>query len=245
MAGIRALALAMAIAGFTPAAVAAPDSRASSEASAGTTAEPTPEEKDLTPDEIAGRRELERASQFLDAGEIASDQAEQTRNYELAAEAASRAVELIPDNADAHFVLFGAKGRIAQAGGLARAALSLSSLNAELDEVLRLNPNHPDALAARGGMLMKLPRLMGGNTTEGVRHLERAVEINPNGAGTLLELAEAYKIVNRDADALRAGREALVIAEKKGEPEKVARARTFVTELEKSCNGCAIAATTK
>lgn len=202
-------------------------------------------EKDLTPSEIEGLAELERASRYLEEGENAQGDEERTRLYELSAKHATRAIELIPDNPDAHFILFGARGRVAQMGGLASAALALSSLNAELDECLRLDPDHPDALAARGGMLMKLPRLMGGNTTEGIRHLERAVEINPNGAGTRLELAEAYEIVGRDVDALKAATEALAIAERKQEPDKVDRAKTFIAKLEKSCDGCALAATPK
>lgn len=233
-----ALVLAMALAAF--------DATAAPEPKTPTTAERSdPAEKGLTQDEKKGLAELEQASQFLDQAEKAPSEEEKKRLYEQAATHAERAVQLIPENADAHFVLFGAKGRVAQMGGLASAALALSSLNSQLDEVLRLDPNHSDALAARGGMLMKLPRLMGGNTTEGIEHLERAVEINPNGAGTRLELAEAYEIVGREADALREGREALAIAERKDEPKKVARARTFVTELEKSCDDCTLAAATE
>lgn len=238
----QAVVVSMALAGYGSFAAADPKSTASSEASP---TERVDEEKGLTPEEIQGLAELEQASQFLEIGEEADTENERKRNYDLAAKHAERAVELIPDNADAHFVVFASKGRVAQMGGLASAALSLSSLNSELDEVLRLNPDHADALAARGGMLMKLPRLMGGNTTKGIEHLERAVEINPNGAGTRLELAEAYEIVGRDAEALRAGREALAIAEQKKEPEKIERAEAFVAELEKSCDGCALAATTK
>ncbi len=237
-----ALSAAMAIAGLTPSAFAEPESPASSvSAPAGGEAE----EKGLTTDQIEGLAALERASELLEAGENADTDEQRKLKYDESAKYAERAVELIPDNADAHFVLFGARGRVAQMGGLASAALALSSLNGVLDEVLRLDPDHPDALAARGGMLMKLPRLMGGNTTEGIRYLERATKINPNGAGTRLELAEAYEIVGRDNDALLTGRAALAIAENKGEDEKVERARAFVAELEKSCNDCALAAATK
>lgn len=238
----QAVVVAMALAGYGSSAVAEPKSEVSSEPSP---TEQIAEEKGLTPEAIEGLAELEQATQFLDTGEDAETDEERKRNYDIAAEHAARAVELLPENADARFVLFAAKGRVAQMGGLASAALALSSLNSELDEVLRLDPDHADALAARGGMLMKLPRLMGGNTTKGIEHLERAVEINPTGAGTRLELAEAYEIVGRDTDALRTGREALAIAKEKKETEKIERAETFVTALEKSCDGCALAATAK
>ncbi len=183
-------------------------------------------------------RELEEARNYLQAGEKANEDEERRENYEQATHHAERAVQLCPNDADAHFILFGSKGRVAQMGGIATAALELASLNRELDEVLRLNPDHADALAARGGMLVKLPRLLGGNTTEGIRYLERATVINPNGAGTRLELAEAYEIVGREADAWRVGREAIAIAERKGESKKAARARKFIEELEESCPEC-------
>lgn len=234
----------MALAGYARDSLAAPEALVDAAPAATTSPDVVESEASPSPREVEGLRELERASHFLDEAEKIEDEAERRRKYEIAVGHAERAVELIPDNAHAHFVLFGSKGRIAQMGGLASAALALASLNAELDECLRLDPDHADALAARGGMLMKLPRLMGGDTAEGVRHLERANQINPNGAGTRLELAEAYEIVGRETAALRAGRESLAIAERKNEPEKAARARQFISDLEASCNSCALAATT-
>lgn len=246
------LALAMALAGSMKTALAkgapeldaaAPSANSQAQAAISEAREGSNDVEDTTdPATAEGMAELERASHFLERAEQAANDDEKTRNYRRAETHAERAVALIPNNADAHFVLFGAKGRVAQMGGLATAALSLSSLNDELDEVLRLDPNHSDALAARGGMLMKLPRLMGGNTKKGLEHLERAVELNPNGAGTRLELAEAYEIVGRDVDAMKTGREALAIAQRKNEPKKIERAETFLAELEKSCDGCALAA---
>ena len=189
-----------------------------------------------------GEAELEKAKKALLAGENADGDEARTALYEQAAEHAEKAVALIPDDANAHFVLFAARGRVAQMGGLASAALALSSLNEQLDEVLRLDPNHADALASRGGILVKLPRLLGGNTSEGIRYLERANELSPNGAGKRIELAEAYEIADRPEDALRAAQQAVVIAERKKEAEKLLRARELVERLEDACKGCALAA---
>lgn len=190
----------------------------------------------------SGEAELEKAKRALLEGENAEGDEARTALYEQAAEHAEKAVALIPDDANAHFVLFAARGRVAQMGGLASAALALPSLNAQLDEVLRLDPDHADALASRGGILVKLPRLLGGNTGEGIRYLERANELSPNGAGKRIELAEAYEIVDRLEDALRTAREAVAIAERKKEDEKLARARELLARLEDACKGCALAA---
>ena len=188
-----------------------------------------------------GPRELATAKKLIDAGEAAHTDDERKRAYEDAKRHADRAVQLMPNDADARFVQFAAEGRIAQMGGIAVAALQLVKLNKQLDEVLRLDPNHANALAARGGMLMKLPRLFGGNTTKGVEYLEKAVALDSTAVGKRLELAEAYHIVGRDDDAKNTAQNALEVAKQLNEPERVATCERFIVELQKSCSGCAVA----
>lgn len=188
-----------------------------------------------------GPSELAAAKKLIDAGEAAHDDEDRKRAYEDAKRHADRAVQLMPNDADARFVQFAAEGRIAQMGGIAVAALQLVKLNKQLDEVLRLDPNHANALAARGGMLMKLPRLFGGNTTKGVEYLEKAVALDSTAVGKRLELAEAYHIVGRDDDAKNTAQNALEVAKQLNEPERVATCERFIVELQKSCSGCAVA----
>jgi tetratricopeptide (TPR) repeat protein len=187
-----------------------------------------------------GQRQLALARKALDEGERATDDAARRTAYETAKGHADRAVELMPESADARFVQFGADGRIAQLGGIAVAALQLVKLNGQLDEVLRLDPNHANALAARGGMLMKLPRLFGGNTKKGVEYLERAVALDSTAVGKRLELAEAYHIVGREQEAKATAQSALETARKLDQPERVATCERFIVELDKTCDGCAV-----
>jgi len=194
-------------------------------------------ELDLAAD---GKRELDLARRHLDEGERATDDASRRTSYEAAKRHADRAVELMPESADARFVQFGADGRIAQLRGIAVAALQLVKLNNQLDEVLRLDPNHANALAARGGMLMKLPRLFGGDTEKGVEYLERAVALDDTAIGKRLELAEAYHIVGREEDAKATAQSALATARKLDQPERIATCERFIVELEKTCDGCAV-----
>lgn len=188
-----------------------------------------------------GSHELATAKKLIDQGEAAHTEEERKRAYEDAKRHADRAVELMPNDADARFVQFAAEGRIAQMGGIAVAALQLVKLNKQLDEVLRLDPNHANALAARGGMLMKLPRLFGGNTTKGVEYLEKAVALDSTAVGKRLELAEAYHIVGRDDDAKTTAQNALDVAKQLDQPDRVATCERFIVELQKSCSGCAVA----
>jgi hypothetical protein len=193
------------------------------------------------PSDEEGKQELLLAKQLLDRGEAAADDDSRRNAYEAAKQHADRAVQLMPDSADARFAQFGADGRIAQLGGIAVAALQLVKLNKQLDEVLRLDPNHANALAARGGMLMKLPRLLGGNTSKGVEYLERSVALDDTAVGKRLELSEAYHIVGRDDDANTAAESALETAQKIGDPARVASCERFIAELKKTCSGCAVA----
>jgi len=187
-----------------------------------------------------GQRELVLARKALDEGERATDDDGRRTAYETAKRHADRAVELMPESADARFVQFGADGRIAQLGGIAVAALQLVKLNGQLDEVLRLDPNHANALAARGGMLMKLPRLFGGDTEKGVEYLERAVALDATAVGKRLELAEAYHIVGREQEAKDTAQSALETARKLDQPERVATCERFIVELDRTCDGCAV-----
>ena len=189
--------------------------------------------------EKRGQAALKRANDALEQGETARDDASRRRAYEIASQEADEAVELLPDNADARFTQFGAEGRLAQMRGVAAVALALPGLNDQLEKVLELDPDHASALAARGGMLMKLPWLLGGDKDEGVRILEHAVALNPTGARAHLELAQAYEIVGRDPEAMRMGRKALRLAQAKGEDGKARQAAEFVADLAQSCSNCA------
>ncbi|HEY8515350.1 MAG TPA: hypothetical protein VIS07_07545 [Candidatus Binatia bacterium] len=188
-----------------------------------------------------GERELALAKEFLDKGEAATDDDARREAYEQAKQHADRAVELMPNSAEARFIQFGADGRLAQLGGVAVAAMNLVKLNRQLDEVLRLDPNHANALAARGGMLMKLPRLLGGDTEKGIEYLERSVAMDETAIGKRLELAEAYHIVGREEDANATALKALEVAQQQNDPDRIATVQRFIAELKNTCSGCALA----
>lgn len=190
--------------------------------------------------EARGLAEIFSAEAALREAESASEDAQRRVAYAEAEQHAERAIALLPENAHAHFLRFAARGRVAQLGGLAVAALQLRSLNAELDEVLRLDPNHADALASRGGMLMKLPWALGGNTDRGIEMLERAVALEPAAVGKRLELAEAYHIVGREDDAEQLALEAENVARQNEDPEKEQTAARFRVALKSACAGCNI-----
>jgi len=96
---------------------------------------------------------------------------------------AEDAVRSDPEDATAHLAVFCNLGRLLQlkrsAGGLFGALGDLARARMEIDTALTLAPDNSAALAAKGMMLIELPRLLGGNEREGRALLARAVAIDP------------------------------------------------------------------
>jgi len=182
--------------------------------------------------------DLARASELLDEGEHAQNSTDRRAFYLAAERHADAAVALLPKSADAHFLRFAARGRLAQMKGLARAAWQLASLQEELDLVLELDPNHADALGSRGGMLVKLPYLFGGDRTRGIQLLQRSLKLDPQSVGKRLELAEAYHLNEQDDEARKELEDARVIAEGSGSTQQIETVKKFTDALAKSCRGC-------
>jgi hypothetical protein len=85
-----------------------------------------------------------------------------------------------PDDPAAHLALFCAIGRRRQIIGLGIPALGeVRRLERLIDRVLALAPDWPEGLAAKGGLLCALPRLLGGDQAQGLRLLRRAVTLDP------------------------------------------------------------------
>jgi cytochrome c-type biogenesis protein CcmH/NrfG len=105
-------------------------------------------------------------------------------------------------DAAAHFATFCALGRLVQLRGLDpwHPFEALRALD-ELEAAVRLAPEDPDVLAAKGATLLRLPRLLGGDPGEGRTWLRRALARDPHhcAAGAYLAAAEAP----RDDETLR------------------------------------------
>ncbi|HEY2773622.1 MAG TPA: tetratricopeptide repeat protein [Candidatus Binatia bacterium] len=123
--------------------------------------------------------------------------------YRKASTEAESALSRNPDSAGANFVYFAATGRVLLADGVAKNLLALRALDRKyLDRALSLDPRYPNALAAKGGVLLDLPTLIGGDPAAGLKLLERAIALNPGGPGTRVSLARALAR-NGDVDEAR------------------------------------------
>ncbi len=128
--------------------------------------------------------------------------------------ALARGVQLAEDaiaadgqDAKAHFALFCNLGKQTKVAGLGlRSLFKFRRLRRELDTTLALAPNDPDALAAKGALLVQTPRLFGGDAAEGERLLRRALDIEPDNTEARRYLAEvvAEHSTAGEAQALQA-----------------------------------------
>lgn len=165
----------------------------------------------------------------LKKGEDLTNPAEKRRAYEEGLQTAERAVSLDDDNADAHFARFANRGRLLLLDGAAPNPFNLLRINRDLDRALDLNPNHPDALAAKGGLYRQLPRLLGGDEKKAEEYLRRAIELEPEHAvGARVELAQLYFDRGQRERAVELLRVAAAIAERDGKVRQCREARALI-----------------
>jgi tetratricopeptide (TPR) repeat protein len=132
-----------------------------------------------------------QAERHLRAGELRELDERALSFYQKAAGLAAEALKVDSNLAKAHFLYFAAQGRVLMTKGKVRNARALECLRKHLDSALQLDPHYPDALAAKGAVLMELPDALGGDKLKGEQLLRRAVQEYPIGPVTRLLLAKA------------------------------------------------------
>jgi hypothetical protein len=94
-------------------------------------------------------------------------------------------------SARAHFAVVCSLGKALGIDGVGFGAFgTVARLRREIDATLRLEPNHAEALAAKGALLLRLPRLLGGDSLEAERWLRRARAVEPTNATARAYLTE-------------------------------------------------------
>lgn len=144
---------------------------------------------------------------------------------------AKRALAIDDQNADAHFALFATEGRIMLLEGVAPNPVSLLKVNQELERCLDLNPNHSDALAAKGGLYRQLPWVLGGDLDKAEACLKRSIEIDPNAVGARIELARTYRDKGKPELCAPLLTKAAELAERMNKQRQLGEARQLLAEL--------------
>jgi tetratricopeptide (TPR) repeat protein len=174
---------------------------------------------------------IREAYHCLESGDASDDEATKLSWYARGKELAEAAVRQDDRDADAHFALFANWGRWLQTDGWLKNAFQLPALRKELEQALELNPNHPDALAAKGGLYLQLPRFLGGDAAKAEPLLVRAIELDPISVGARLELADCYQLQRRPDAARDLAATARRLAIEQGKLHQVRRADALLEEL--------------
>ena len=167
-----------------------------------------------------------------DAGRRATDREARKEHFDRGRALGERAVALDDNSADAHFALFCNLGELMRLDGENLSQIfQLRRLMAEVDRTLELNPNHVDAMAAKGTLLVRLPRLLGGDSARGEAMLREVLARDPNAFTTRLALANVCEARGDRQEALIFATRALQIAREQGRADKVAEAQAALAEL--------------
>ncbi|HSP99632.1 MAG TPA: hypothetical protein VL049_20610 [Candidatus Dormibacteraeota bacterium] len=173
-----------------------------------------------------------RALHCLQRGEDATDPDAKRRAYDEGLALAHQAVDIDDDSADAHFAVFGNEGRLMLLDGVTPNPISLLKVNSELERALELNPNHADALAAKGGLYRQLPWALGGSLSLAEQCLTKAIANDPNAVSARIELAATYRDMGEPDRGLPLLDKAMVIAEREGKQRQLAEARMLLVQLQ-------------
>jgi hypothetical protein len=178
----------------------------------------------------AAAASIRESYRCLETGDSSEDDSTKLYWYNRGKDLAADAVREDEGNADAHFALFANWGRWLQTDGWLKNAYHLPALRRELDRALEIDPNHPDALAAMGGLYVELPRFLGGDVAKAEPLLLRAIELDPLAVGARLELADCYMQKRQDG-ARDLATTARRLAVEQGKPHFVRRADALLAEI--------------
>ena len=184
---------------------------------------------------VRGRMQDDLARQSMEeceAGRRAEARNLRKLHFDRGQSLAERAVAQNDRSAWAHFALFCNMGEIMRLDGETISSLfALRRLLGELDRTLELDPRHSDALAAKGTFLVRLPRLLGGDTEKGEALLREAIQLDPNAFSSRITLAKTCDARGDRAQAIAFANRALQIAREQGRADKIAQAQATLAEL--------------
>jgi len=132
-----------------------------------------------------------RQAVALCQGSVAMEAEDAARTLDRGAELADEAVAADPTDPVAHFAVFCTRARRLEREGLSFGVVrQLGRLRRALDAAIALAPDWPDPVAAKGALLLRLPRLFGGDAAEGLRLLHRAATLDPDNRDVRALLAD-------------------------------------------------------
>jgi tetratricopeptide (TPR) repeat protein len=121
--------------------------------------------------------------------------------YARGRELGKRAVELAPQNAEAHLWYAINTGRWGQTKGVLRSLFLLPTVREEIEILLQLDPRSARAHSLAGNVDMEVPRLFGGDTEKAETHFKKGLSIDPRFTVLRIDLARLYIATGRYPEA--------------------------------------------
>lgn len=116
-------------------------------------------------------------AKVYEAGLTAGDAAEKL--YDEAVTAAREAIQLVPDDLEAHMALVRAWGRLAQYRGVLESLNLATLMKEEMDLILERDPDHDGALHALALWHLNVPWIFGGRPEKTRGLFDQAIAIQP------------------------------------------------------------------
>jgi tetratricopeptide (TPR) repeat protein len=116
-------------------------------------------------------------------------------------EIAQKAIDISPDNPDAHFFFVANLSTLGQTQGVLNSLFMLPRVRKEIDTILELDPDHAYGIAMQGLLFTYLPRILGGDLKIGESYLRRSVMLDPHTSSTKIYLGINLKRQKRYDEA--------------------------------------------
>ncbi len=126
---------------------------------------------------------------------------EKLRVFKNGINAAKKAIEIAPDNPDAHFFYVANLGSWGEARGVLKSLFLLPEIKRELNLILELDPNHVYGLGMNGLLYYTLPSFMRGDLHISEIYLRKAIALDPHLTTLKIHLAKTLIKQKRFAEA--------------------------------------------
>lgn len=178
------------------------------------------------------------AMQECHLGRVAQERAVRLAHFEKGQRLGEQAVSIDDESAAAHFALFCNLGELMRIDGemSLTSVLGFRRMTKELDRTLELAPDHLDALSARGTLLVRLPKLLGGDPEKGEQLLQHVIQQEPQAVNARISLAKSYCKRGRHHDAVALASEALTLAQAQQRADFIPEATRVVAQLRSIAN---------
>ena len=143
----------------------------------------------------------------------AANKEERISAFRNGKEIAQKAIDISPNNPDAHFYFVANLSTLGQTQGILNSLFMLPRVRKEIDTILELDPDHAYGIAMQGLLFTYLPPILGGDLKIGEGYLRRSVVLDPHTSSTKIYLGINLKRQKRYDEAKEVFKE--IIDEKK------------------------------